>query len=120
QHGLAIKRAGLRSRETLGENVDGVVVGVRPHTILWIIWKIRAKIEFIAVVRARGVRRGGNGHTLFVLREVAVVLQLAHQPAPGKMVIQHHRVATIQLEFAGTAETAPNGVDGRRAEYRST
>jgi len=53
----------------------------------------------------------GNGYALRVLREGTVELQLAEQPASGKMIVQHHRIAAIALELARSAEASPDGMD---------
>src|SRR5205085_3390193 len=86
--------------------------------------EVRAVIELVAVVAAGRVGRSGDGDALRGLGERLVILQLAHQPAVGDVVVEYDRVAAIRVGSGGAtvlaqpAEAGPDGVDGRGAELQ--
>src|ERR1700687_4312974 len=96
-----------------GEDVDRVVIGVWPNSVFWIVGKIRAEIELIAMVAPRCIRTGGDRHALLALGEGAVVLQLADQPAAGEVIVEHDRISAVgRFELAGAAKARPKRVYG--------
>ncbi len=123
EHGSAVKSTRFRTRKAVaGENVDGVVVRVGPDAEFWIIRKVCAEVILVAVVGTRGIGAGGDSNALCCLGERGVVLQLAYQPAPRQLVIQHDGIPAIRerwrasSELAQTAEARPERVDRRRPE----
>src|SRR5258708_39579182 len=123
KHGIAVKGTCLRTGKAVaGENVDGVVVRVGPDAEFWIIREVRAEVILVAVVGTRGIGAGGDSNALCCLGERGVVLQLAYQPAPRQLVIQHDGIPAIRKrwrpssELAQTAEASPERVDRRRPE----
>src|SRR5437762_1352387 len=82
-----------------------------------IIEKVGAEVKTIAIVRAGGIRGSRDGDAL--ISRDRHPGELADEPAVGKMVVEHDRIATA-IALADAAEAGPDRADGSWSKDRCT
>src|SRR5206468_2833150 len=73
-----------------------------------------AEIKVVAVVRACGVERRGDGDAL--VGGNAGARELAYQPAIGQLVVEQHRIA-VAIRLADPTEAAPDRGDADGTQH---
>ncbi len=112
QHGRAVVGTGVGAHEGVAlEHVEGLVVGVGPDTHLGIVVEI-VVLKRIAIPGAGRIGVDGDGNALQVRRRGNG--HLAHDPARGKLVVEHDGIAVI-VGLAASAKSQPQGISRRGA-----
>ena len=120
EHLRPVEGEGLRAEEGRAGRVEHVhahVVGVWPDGELGIVEEVCAEMKAIAVIRAGGIARDGDGDAL-VGRDPGAC-ELADDPAVGELVVDHDRVA-VAIGLANAAKAGPDRGDARRPQHRGT